>query len=264
MNFKHSFFYFAGVVFGILLLAGCGPTYPRAKVADAVERIIEKEYGLFGRAHLTGTTLYLEVVMPGLTTTEQDQLSKVLEKVQGAALAVARVSLSSDAKIEFLVLKVRDPMRRIALNIIQRVDDVKGSLYQRYSRADLDARFIIEFEGGERESAARQQVDLQEKTDQELTLREFVGRLVVAQVNMLGRSNPFLGVIIGKYRLKYESFIDGDIVARIAVMPSEDHLGFFKDLVAAEGKKVLKQFKDMPFSNIRIIGTDTKEILVHI
>lgn len=263
MNFKQILIRIAVFLCGAALLAGCAPSYPKAKVTDAVERLILKEYGLAGKARLVGTTLYLEVVMPGLTTTESKQLSKVLEKVQGAALAVTRVSLSSDAKIEYLVLQVRDPMRRIALNIIQRLDDVKGALYQRYSRADQDERIIIEFEGRD-ESAQEGPSEAEASVDRELTLREFVGRLVVAQINMLSRSNPFLGIIIGEYRLKFESFVDDEIVARISKVPAEDHLALFKDLVAAEGKKAAKQFKEMPFTKIRIIGSDARELLIPI
>jgi hypothetical protein len=127
-------------------LTACKPSYPRDSVPQAVQKIIKKEYNLDGKATLSGETLYLEVRLNGLLTTDPKRLGGLMKKVQGAVIAVTRVSLSSDARIKYMVVSTRDSSWRLGLRIIQRVEDVKGYLYQRISRSDYEDRLILEID----------------------------------------------------------------------------------------------------------------------
>lgn len=111
------------LVAGALALAGCGPTYPKARVAEAVVEMCQKEYRLDVQAKLEGTTL--SVLLPArrlfdtpvtvTPDTDPQTLNQLLrfseqgvDQLQDVALAVRRVVLSTDAPVEFYVVIIRD------------------------------------------------------------------------------------------------------------------------------------------------------------
>ncbi len=104
-------------------VAACGPTYPKARVAQAVVERCRAEYHLEAKAVLEGNTL--AVLLPAAhlfespvtITSETDvrllnqQLkfsSEGMDQLQHVALIVRRVVLSTDAPIEFYLVMIRD------------------------------------------------------------------------------------------------------------------------------------------------------------
>ena len=83
----------AALILFSMVPMGCKATYNKSTIAESVQKLIKKEYNLDGRAKLEGETLYLEVNLEGLVSTEQKILADMLKKVQGAALVITRVSL---------------------------------------------------------------------------------------------------------------------------------------------------------------------------
>ncbi len=104
-------------------VSACGPTYPKARVAQAVVELCRAEYHLEATAVLKGHTL--AVLLPAThlfespvtITSETDvrllnqQLkfsSQGMDQLQHVALIVRRVILSTDAPIEFYLVMIRD------------------------------------------------------------------------------------------------------------------------------------------------------------
>ncbi|MHB9156055.1 MAG: hypothetical protein ACYC5N_10285 [Endomicrobiales bacterium] len=242
----------------VFAMTGCGPTYPREKIADSVLRIIEKEYKLTGSAKLVGETLYLDVKLPGLVTTEQKVLSEVLEKVQGAVLAVTRVALSSDARITYVVITVQDSSWKLSLRFIQRIEDVKALFYQRISRSDYEDRLVIEIETP---AAGLSAAPLPSK---EMEPREFLGRLVTSQINMLSRNNPFLSLILGNSQLEFSGYSDEELVIRISSYLSPQVLPFFQDIVSQKAARIIGKFPFWQPRKIRIIEPNDKTFVISV
>lgn len=106
-----------------LLLASCGPSYPKARVVEALVELCRKEYSMEIQAVLQGATL--TVLLPARRLFEtpvalthdadlqalNQQLkfsSEGVDQLQDVALAVRRVLLSTDAPIDFYIVMIRD------------------------------------------------------------------------------------------------------------------------------------------------------------
>jgi hypothetical protein len=240
---------------------GCKASYPRGSVAGKVQELIKKEYNIEGRAKLSGETLYLEVNLAGLITTEQKVLAEILKKVQGASLVITRVALSSDATVKYMVLVVSEPTYKLNLRIIQRLDDVKGFLYQKISKSDYEDRLVLEIEKGE-EKPGTLESEIEKSNGMEM--KEFVGRLIVSQVNMLSRSNPFLGVILGNTQLKYIDFKEDELVVGISNSVSESATPFFKGIINSQALKTSKKYADWGPKRVKLIDNNNNSMLVDV
>ena len=244
-----------------LTLAGCKGSYTQSTVADSVQKLLKKEYNLDGRAKLEGETLFLEVNLEGLVSTEQKILTEILQKVQGASLVTTRVSLSSDAKINFMVLVVSEPTFKLHLRIIQKLDDIKAFLYQKISKADYEDRLVLEIEPNEAAGSAPVK---QAGTSDEIGMKEFVGRLIISQVNMLSRSNPFLAVMLGNSQLKYIDFKEDELVAGLSNGISEPVRPFFENIVINQALKITKKYSGWGPKRIRLTDNNNQSILIDV
>lgn len=107
----------------LVLLAACGPSYPKEGVAQAVVELCRREFQMDVQAELHGSTIAVFLKAPHLfeapvtVTPETDpQLllqalkfsAEGLEQLQHVALVVRRVILSTDAPIEFYLVLIRD------------------------------------------------------------------------------------------------------------------------------------------------------------
>lgn len=238
-------------------LGGCKPTYPREKVTESILKIIEKEYAITGNAVLVGNTLYLDVRIPGMVTSDQKMLPKVLDKAQGAVLTVTRVALSSDADIRYVVITARDPSWKMRLRFIQRIEDVKGYLYQRISHGDYEDRLVVEIDNRPVESYALM-------PRKALETREFLGRLIVSQINMLSRSNPFLAVVLGNTQMEYRGYTDNELVVQVSNFLSPQVLPFFEEIVNEKSNKILSKIDLWQLKQIRVVDPSNTSRVIEI
>lgn len=257
---KYTKVFLFGICIMVMFQACNKVTYPKNKIAESVEALVKKEYNLDSKAKLIGGTLYLNVKLSGLTTTEQKALGEVFQKVQGAALAITRVALSSDAKIVFLVLTATDSSWKLNVRIIERMEDIKKYFYQRISRADYEERLIFEIETDENGSVVPYFFEQQK----ELNMKEFLGRLIVAQINMLSRSNPFLSTMLGNSQLKYDNFINDEIKIKLSNTLSPAALPLFEDIVKKQSIKIVKKYNEWQPKSIEIVGQNDQKILINI
>ncbi|MFN3550980.1 MAG: hypothetical protein ACK4WJ_04150, partial [Endomicrobiia bacterium] len=115
-------------IFFVLFLFSCKkPSYPKDQLEQAAKKILKKERNLDCNLKLIEETIYLEIEIPKeeLISEEKTYLTKALKKIEAASLTVVRLSLSTDAKINFLVsiAKVKD--FDFCIRIIQRLQDIK-------------------------------------------------------------------------------------------------------------------------------------------
>lgn len=105
------------------LLASCAPTYPKDKVLESVVRLCRQEYHIDIQAKISGTTIgvlipvkgLFEGVLENVREGDLDRIAQTLQfsehgrqNIEDVALALARVILSSDAKLEFYTIVARD------------------------------------------------------------------------------------------------------------------------------------------------------------
>lgn len=237
------------------VLTGCSkPTYPKDKLSESVQKILKKEYNLDGSVKLVGCTLYLEVELPELLSTEKELLKKVIKKIQGAVLTVVRVSLSTDAKIDTVVTIAKVENYDFCIRIIQRVEDIKHFLYLKISKSDYEERLILET------------LPCSRLVYKDLTLEEFVARLIVSHYNMMLRTNPFLSSFLNNVLLELDSLTDDYLVliAPLAQMSLSPHVrGLCQRILLKSYFNILKKYDVLNFPKlIKVVNKNKTEILI--
>jgi hypothetical protein len=157
----------------------------------------------------------------------------------------------------FLVVTASDPAWKLNMRIVQRLQDVKEFLYQKISKSDYEDRLVLEIDTGEDNAT----VPLPEQP-REIDLREFVGRLIVSQFNMLSRNNPFLSVLLDNSKLRFNR-IDGDeLVIDIANAVNPKTMPLIEKMLAVEARKTLKKYEGFAVNKIRLSDANNQSVTV--
>jgi hypothetical protein len=178
------------------------PSYPKQNLPEHAKKLLKKELKIDGSLYLIGKTMYLEIEIPKeeIITEERKVLNNAIKKISACSIIITRLALSTDAKVDFLVSisKVKD--QDFCIRTIQRLQDIKDYLYLRISRSDYEKRFVFEM------------LPYSKSTYKDITLEEFIGRLVASQYNMFIRTNPFLSALLSNLTLEFENINDKEIV----------------------------------------------------
>jgi hypothetical protein len=178
------------------LSLSCGVTYKKGEIAQDLEVLVKKECGLESKAVIVGKTLYLDIVIDDLASNNTKIFSQTMRTIQTVNLAVVRVVLSSDSNIQYMVATAFDKNRILAFRVIHNIEDIKSYFYMKISRSDYESRNLIELVGS---SLVPKMIN--DKHD--ITKDEFVGRLIVSQINMMARTNPFYATLIAQMQMRY-------------------------------------------------------------
>jgi hypothetical protein len=169
------------------------PTYSKEKIAESVEKICRDEYELDTDARLVGKTLYLYCQLESLTDPDLQLDEDTMKKLEGAMMSVTRVALSTDAEVDFLVVKAREAGVGMMMTLIRYFPDVKGIIYTKFSRDEFQDRLIFEIDHAEKAEDPAEWKDM--------ALEEFVTRLVCSRVERRFSSNPLLSAFLQVRRL---------------------------------------------------------------
>lgn len=136
-----------GILFICLLFCGCArPTYPAGQLTTAVQKICKNEYKLDIKTRLIEKTLGISFSIDGLINEELELSSQGAEKIEDAALALQRVSLSTDYPVQFYVLCARDSkLTGAEYLLIGNITDVKRISVQDISRSEYLQRLQRSF-----------------------------------------------------------------------------------------------------------------------
>jgi len=229
------------------------PSYPKEKLQEAAKKILKKEYNLDGSLKLVGRTLYLEIELPELFSTQKDIPKKVFKKLQGAVLTIVRISLSSDAKIDTLVTIAKVKDYDFCVRIIQRLQDIKDFIYLKISKADYEDRLVFEM-------LPKSKINYND-----LSIKEFVARLIVSQYNMLLKINPFLGAVLNNMSMEFQSMTNNSlIIIADSFQPSitDNVKELIQEILVKSYSDVLKKYNVFDFpQSIKIINRNENELL---
>lgn len=192
------------LLFVAIFVCSCAPTYPKENLIEGIKELVLKETGRKCEVYKFDSTIYLDMEMDELISTKNEVVNEAIKALQNAVFAITRVSLSSDAEIKIMVISAFDPNYQVLLRMYQNIDDVKSYFYQRISRGDYEQRQLIEFEGPD---TAKETILNKHYISEE----EYISRLIVSQINMSARTNPFLSAAISALSLRYDKFDNGSI-----------------------------------------------------
>jgi len=133
-------------------LGGCSPSYREDQLLGAIERICATEHGYQVSARKVGQTIAVHLHHAGILRQEQNQigLAEQANEILGDVIeAVHRVTLSSDAVVNFYLVLVSDPnVPGAYLTVVRYVDDVRRAHAsvipptELFSRTILDLKFV--------------------------------------------------------------------------------------------------------------------------
>ncbi|MDR3112240.1 MAG: hypothetical protein LBU55_03605 [Elusimicrobiota bacterium] len=209
---KIKFRFFLAFSVAFLSLSSCGVSYPKESITQSLETLVKKETGKNVKASIIGRTLYLDMELENLTSSDQSSAKDVMKNIQAAAFAITRVVLSSDSNIKYMIANIYDPNRYLVFKIIQNLSDIKNYLYMRISRDDYISRNLYEMETLQNAAKA-----INSKKD--ISDEEFVGRLIVSNINSTPKTNPFFGTILSSLNLRYVG-----IKSKILVLATNAHI----------------------------------------
>lgn len=181
----------------LLCLSACGkPTYRSDKLAESVRDICRKEYKFDVSAHLAGRTLYAVIEPQALVGADLGLDRKTVERLYDTLLTVTRVALSTDAPIDYLVVRAKDANTGATLTLLRYVPDIKYYFYMRISRSDFEKRGILEIDAA----------DAKEDPDafHDITRTEFMARLAASSLQQKITYNPLVSVFVRVHRVKGE------------------------------------------------------------
>jgi hypothetical protein len=168
----------AGLLVG-LAVAGCKiqPTYKAENLASDLKKMIEHDYGMGVETRHEGGTLQTFFWRVGMLKPGQTELHpEAAEALQRVLLCATRVSLSTDAKLQFVEVKLADALTGATVTIWRFVPDIRDSMYTRIADEEYLNRLVVEF---------KNDLDLQPKEwkdaqwDPPMTLPAFLAKQVV-------------------------------------------------------------------------------------
>lgn len=175
----------------LILLNSCTlrqASYAKPRLEESVKELCRKEYNLEVESRLVGKTLYVSCVLDGLVGHDLGLQTETLDKLEGAMLSTTRVALSTDADLNFLMLKARDSRLGVTVSLLRYLPDIKSLIFMRISRSDFEERLVME-------------TDATPKPDdpsfwQDIPMTQFLSRLVASRLQRQFSSNPLVSAFL--------------------------------------------------------------------
>ena len=249
-----KFFIAVAVLCSLFVLNACGVTYPKETLIESLEALVLKESGVEAKVFLAGQTLYLDLELDDLVSKEQQKVYDATMKMQSGLSSITRVVLSSDAEVKYMAVNAFDSKKNILLRAVMGIEDVKNYFYQRISHDDYMSRSIFEFESS---ASAAQSVD--DKHD--ISVNEFVGRMILSQMNVISRKDTQIGTLIYMLQLKYED-VDSE---KNLILSAASDIGVEKDSVISaalmEEVKKYSQKYGLGFKNVILVNRNNNSVI---
>jgi hypothetical protein len=239
-----------------LCIVSCGAwdaSYPKDKLNEMLAKMVKKDTGIDASIEKYGRTLYLDMALKDLTSSESEKVNEAVKKMQSAVLAITRAVLSSDSEIKYMTVSAYDDDRQVLFRIVQNIDDIKNYMYMRISRGDYESRSLLEIEGPDTAAGS-----IAAKHD--ISDEEYVARMIAAQLNMAARTNPFLGALISMMNLRFVKVEDENIVYSGADIADDKIKDFIVDMISKQAREYSKKYA-LGFRGVLICNSQGEQIL---
>jgi hypothetical protein len=185
------------------LLSACTkPSYRADRLEEAVRDICLREYKFAAVGKLAGKTLYASIAPQNIVGADLGIDRKTVERLYDTLLTVTRVALSTNAKVDYLIVKAKDTNTGVTLTLLRYVPDIKWYFYMRISRADFENRGVLEIDDAETNQDA--------STWHDVTLPEFSARLAASRLQQKITYNPLVSIFVRVHRVR--GAFDGGVV----------------------------------------------------
>jgi hypothetical protein len=232
-----------------------GVTYPKNELAQSLEKLVKKDCDQDSKAYIVGKTLYLDMELDELMYEDDEIISRAIQKMQSAGLAIKRVVLSSDSDIKYMVVTAYNSYKRTAFRIVQNIDDVKDYFHMRISRSDFETRTLLETE----ELSTALDI-IKDKHD--ITNFEYVGRLIASQLNIFLASDPGLRDLISRLSLRYADVESETLILTIFNVNVIDskNVSLIKNILQEQVRNYSEKY-NISFKRIKVVTSNGEMVL---
>lgn len=286
----------AALLLCALSYAGCGPTYPKEIVDKAVVQLCREEYKIDVKVKIVANTVGVYLPIEGLFDNTLNITKEAADKINDVLLSVSRVTLSSDAPLDFYIVVAQDPvLPEVEVVLIRYVKDLKMLHYDQISRGEFAKRMLID-------------IKLTPQAQKEKVLRDIFGRLKIegaddlineylrsAEVTSIGDIGYWNGAFFikaigmaeflamqtadrakvrfvedpklrGRFKLnsikgEYLSDLGKNFFRFDFEVEGEGGAEAMRGVMLEEAAAVLRGYKFDAFSNVEIVDTKTREVL---
>lgn len=141
------------VVVGMLLaaLAACNwafkPTFPKDQLVEKVAGILRHDYRIEAEVRQAADSLQIFTWRVGLVRAGKTELKpEAAEVLQNLLLTGTRAALSTDAKLQFIEIRMVDMLTGTAVTVHRYVPDIKDSIYQKMGDEEYFNRLVLDIE----------------------------------------------------------------------------------------------------------------------
>ncbi|MDR2860538.1 MAG: hypothetical protein LBV66_01735 [Elusimicrobiota bacterium] len=243
-------------IFLSFILFSCGgASYPKENLDKSLTDLVKQETGLDSEITIVGNTIYLDIEIEGFLSQDSQDVSAAFKKMQTAFSDIMRVVLSSDADINFMVINAFPPKRNAVFRLIQSIDDFKNYYFVRISKDDYESRTIFEVVSNAKDAQAL----IKDKHDMDID--EYVGRMIVAFVQMKFRANPFLGEMILPTRLTYNQIKKDSLIVATPLNSIDSETKQILQTSFLEAGRLFIQKYDTKIKRIQIVSSGNKTLI---
>lgn len=240
----------------IFVLSSCNVSFPDETLEQDAVKLIKEETQQDTSVYRFGSTLYLDVCFDDLATNDRKKINEIYNVLQKIVSNIVRIPLSSDANIDFVIVSAFDADYKTLLRLFENVDDIKKYSHQYISREDFSERQIMEFEGPDR---AREIVE----NKYDITIEEYVARLVVSQLNNFARTNPFLSTFLQILDLRFSHVDEKNFYFSSKKIENKKTIEILKNMLKAETVKDIQKYKLFSIKSA-ILLDEEKNVIMNI
>jgi hypothetical protein len=235
----------------IFFFNACSVTYPKNDIVQSLEKLVKKECNQNSKAYLVGRTLYLDIELDGIASACDKTVSQAIYKIYLAMFASERAVLSSDSDIKYIIVTIYNSYKNVAFRIAHSIDDIKSHFYMCISRSDFDSRKLLEIEGPLTAANA-----IEDRHD--ITVQEYVGRLIASQMNMLSEVDAILAQT--PY-FKYITVENGILIFSFSDIIDGKNIYLVRNVLSEKTKDYSKKY-NISFKGIKVVALSGKSIFI--
>jgi hypothetical protein len=165
-------------VVGVLGLMACKlrPSYKADRLAEDLKKMVAQDYKLDIETRLAGDNLQAQFFRVGLLKSQETEIdAEAAEALERVLLCAIRISLSTDAPLQFLEVKLIDALTGSSITLWRFVPDIRDSMYIRMAETEYLNRLVVEIDADHSLTKEWKEV----KWDPPLTMAQFIAKQVV-------------------------------------------------------------------------------------
>lgn len=154
------------------------PTYKAIHVARELKKMCAHDYKMSVETRRSGNNLQAFFWRVGLLRSGQLELHpQAAESLERVLLCATRISLSTDAPLQFLEVKVADALTGASVTLWRFVPDIRDSMYTRLAEEEYINRLVVEFNADSSPDKPKEWKE--NRWDPPITMAEFLAKQVV-------------------------------------------------------------------------------------